>query len=108
MQIPGIDQLTEYTQLYDACKQLSSAARQFSRPRRISEIYGCTGWDMSFAGYKAMGDWQYALGVNMRCLHLSFYTMAGEAKRDYPPPSPGIRALRRCCGISKITSPGSA
>lgn len=84
MQIPGIDQLTEYAQLYDACKQLSSAARQFNRPRRISEIYGCTGWDMSFAGYKAIGDWQYALGVNMRCLHLSFYTMAGEAKRDYP------------------------
>lgn len=84
MQIPGIDQLTEYGQLYDACKQLSSAARQFDRPVRISEVYGCTGWDMSFAGYKAMGDWQYALGVNRRCLHLSFYTMEGEAKRDYP------------------------
>ena len=84
MQIPGIDQLTEYGQLYDACKQLASAARQFDRPLRISEVYGCTGWDMSFAGYKAMGDWQYALGVNRRCLHLSFYTMEGEAKRDYP------------------------
>ncbi len=84
MQIPGIDQLTEYTQLYDACKQLSSAARQCGRRQRISEVYGCTGWDMTFAGYKAMGDWQYALGVNVRCLHLAFYTMAGEAKRDYP------------------------
>ena len=84
MQVPGIDQLTEYGQLYDACKQLASAARQFDRPVRVSEVYGCTGWDMSFAGYKAMGDWQYALGVNRRCLHLSFYTMEGEAKRDYP------------------------
>lgn len=84
MQIPGIDQLTEYSQLYDACKQLASAARQFERPLRISEVYGCTGWDMTFAGYKAMADWQYALGINRRCLHLSFYTMAGEAKRDYP------------------------
>lgn len=84
MQIPGIDQLTEYVQLYDACKQLSSAARQCGRRWRISEVYGCTGWDMTFAGYKAMADWQYALGVNVRCLHLSFYTMAGEAKRDYP------------------------
>ncbi len=84
MQIPGIDQLTEYSQLYDACKQVAAAARQFDRPLRISEVYGCTGWDMTFAGYKAMADWQYALGINRRCLHLSFYTMAGEAKRDYP------------------------
>lgn len=84
MQIPGIDQLTEYAQLYDACKQLAGAARQFGRTRRISEVYGCTGWDTSFAAYKAMGDWQYVLGVNIRCLHLAFYTMEGEAKRDYP------------------------
>ncbi len=99
MQIPGIDQLTEYGQLYDACKQLASAARQFDRPLRISEAYGCTGWDMSFAGYKAMGDWQYALGVNRRCLHLAFYTMAGEAKRDYPA---SFSSHSSFCGVLKF------
>ena len=36
------------------------------------------------AGHKALGDWQVALGINLRCQHLSFYTMAAQAKRDYP------------------------
>lgn len=84
MQIPGMDQLTEYAQLYGTCKQLASAARQTGRRFRISEVYGCTGWDTTLAAYKAMADWQYVLGVNLRCLHLSYYTIKGEAKRDYP------------------------
>ena len=84
MQIPGMDQLTEYAQLYGTCKQLASAARQTGRQYRISEVYGCTGWDTSLAACKAMADWQYVLGVNQRCLHLSHYTLKGEAKRDYP------------------------
>ncbi|MBN2640464.1 MAG: hypothetical protein JXR78_02300 [Victivallales bacterium] len=84
MQIPGIDQLTEYVQLYNSCKQLSSTARQFGKKWRLSEVYGCTGWDVSLAAYKAMADWQYVLGINQRCLHLSLYSLAGECKRDYP------------------------
>jgi len=51
----------------------------------LSELYGCTGWDFTFEGYKAVGDWQAALGVNLRCPHLSWYTMEGEGKRDFPP-----------------------
>ncbi|MEI8207347.1 MAG: hypothetical protein WCG03_10755, partial [Kiritimatiellales bacterium] len=47
-------------------------------------LYGCTGWQMPFAGHKAVGDWQALLGINLRCHHLSWYTMRGEAKRDYP------------------------
>jgi len=84
MQAPGMDELTEYWRIYDTVRQLSSAARQFDREWRISETYGCTGWDFPFAGYKALGDWQLALGVNVRCQHLAWYTMAAEAKRDYP------------------------
>ncbi|HOK57000.1 MAG TPA: hypothetical protein PLF90_06695, partial [bacterium] len=61
-----------------------SVARQFGRKWRLTETYGCTGWDFSFAGHKALGDWQIALGINLRCQHLSWYTMLGEAKRDYP------------------------
>ena len=30
------------------------------------------------------GDWQAALGVTIRVPHLSWMTMEGEAKRDYP------------------------
>jgi len=84
MQAPGIDLLTEYRRLYNTAKQVSSAARQFGRKWRLSETYGCTGWDFPFTGHKALGDWQVALGINLRCQHLSWYTMLGQAKRDYP------------------------
>lgn len=84
MHRPGMDQLTEYYQHFDTVKQLSSVARQFDRRWRLSELYGCTGWDFPFSGHKALGDWQCALGVNWRCQHLAWYTMAGDAKRDYP------------------------
>ncbi|MDO9542968.1 MAG: glycosyl hydrolase, partial [Kiritimatiellia bacterium] len=84
MQAPGMDLLTEHWRTYDTAKQVSSAARQFGRKWRLSETDGCTGWDFSFAGHKALGDWQAAMGINVRCPHLSWYTMEGEAKRDYP------------------------
>ena len=84
MQAPGMDLLTENAREYDTAKQLSSVARQFSRKWRLSETYGCTGWDFNFAGHKALGDWQTALGINLRCPHLSWYSMLGQAKRDYP------------------------
>jgi hypothetical protein len=84
MQAPGMDVLTEYRREYDTAKQVSSAAHQFGRRWRLTETYGCTGWDFNFAGHKAVGDWQAALGINLRCQHLAWYTMEGEAKRDYP------------------------
>jgi len=84
MQAPGMDLLTEHSREYDTAKQVSSAARQFGRTWRLTETYGCTGWDFPFAAHKALGDWQAALGINLRCQHLSWYTMEGQAKRDYP------------------------
>ena len=84
MQAPGMDLLTEYNREYDTAKQVASAARQFGRKWRLTETYGCTGWNFPMAGHKALGDWQAALGINLRCQHLSWYTMEGQAKRDYP------------------------
>ncbi|HRU06858.1 MAG TPA: glycosyl hydrolase, partial [Candidatus Brocadiia bacterium] len=84
MQVPGMDILTEHRREYDTAKQVSSVARQFGRKWRLTETYGCTGWDFPFAGHKAIGDWQVALGINLRCQHLAWYTMLAEAKRDYP------------------------
>ncbi|MCS7181093.1 MAG: hypothetical protein NZ891_07080, partial [bacterium] len=84
MQAPGMDLLTEHRRIFNTAKQVSSVARQFDRKWRLTETYGCTGWDFPFAGHKALGDWQVALGINLRCQHLSWYTMLGEAKRDYP------------------------
>ncbi len=84
MQAPGIDILTQYSMEYISAKQVSSVARQCGRKWVLSELYGCTGWDTTFETYKHSGDWQACLGITLRCPHLSWYSMAGEAKRDYP------------------------
>ena len=81
---PGVDILTEDNRNYVVVKQLASAARQLGQKWLLSELYGCTGWQMNFQSHKEIGDWQALLGINLRCHHLSWYTMEGEAKRDYP------------------------
>ncbi len=84
MHAPGIDNLTQYWKHYLTAKQCVSVARQNGRKWVLSELYGCTGWETTFETYKYIGDWQAALGITLRCPHLSHYTLAGEAKRDYP------------------------
>ncbi len=84
MHYPGVDVLSEGNRNYWLVKQLTSVARQLGQKWLLSELYGCTGWQMSFEAHKAVGDWQALFGINLRCHHLSWYTMAGEAKRDYP------------------------
>jgi len=83
MHIPGVDTL-QNNHRFQVVKQLVSAARQCGREDRLSELYGCIGWQSTFMTYKSVGDWQSLLGVNVRCPHLSWYTMKGEGKRDYP------------------------
>lgn len=83
--VPGIDQLCDDMELTTA-KQAQSVARQCEREGVLSELYGVTNWDFTFVGHKAQGDWQAALGVTVRVPHLSWVSMAGEAKRDYPAP----------------------
>ncbi len=84
MDIPGIDVLGEYRRVYWAPVQLRSVARQLGIKEMMSELYGCTGWQMNLRSYKEVGDWQSLFGVTLRCPHLSWYTMEGEAKRDFP------------------------
>lgn len=84
MHAPGMDLLTEYLREYDSAKQVSSSSRQSGGKWKLTETYGCTGWDFSYAGHKAVGDWQAALGLNLRSHHLAWYTMEGATKRDYP------------------------
>lgn len=82
-QIPGIDMLFNGTE-YDTAKQAQSAAHQYGREGVMSELYGVTNWDFDFRGHKFQGDWQAALGVTVRVPHLSWVSMKGSAKRDYP------------------------
>ena len=83
-QWPGIDILTDARHQIGTVKQCSSVAAQLGRERVLSELYGCTGWDWPLEGHKFNAGWQYVLGVNFRCPHLSLYSLAGGAKRDYP------------------------
>jgi len=82
-QLPGIDMLCADFE-YTTAKQTQSAVHQYGREGMLSELYGVTNWDFDFRGHKLHGDWQAALGVTIRVPHLSWVSMAGEAKRDYP------------------------
>ncbi len=81
--IPGIDMLCNFRE-YDTVKQAQSATRQFGYEGVLSELYGVTNWDFDFRGHKFQGDWQAAMGVTARVHHLSWVSMKGAAKRDYP------------------------
>jgi len=82
-QLPGIDMLCDARE-YTTAKQAQSASHQFGCHGVMSELYGVTNWDFDFRGHKLAGDWQAALGVTLRVHHLSWESMNGEAKRDYP------------------------
>lgn len=82
-QLPGIDMLFDHLE-FTTAKQAQSVARQNGRPGIMSELYGVTNWDFPFAGHLRQGNWQAAMGVIVRVHHLTWYSMAGEAKRDYP------------------------
>ena len=81
--IPGIDMLTANFE-FTTAKQTQSAVNQYGKEGMLSELYGVTGWDYDYRGYKLHGDWQACLGVSVRVPHLSWVSMEGEAKRDYP------------------------
>ncbi len=82
-QLPGIDNLCGIRE-FTTAKQAQSAVHQYGCPGMLSELYGVTGWHFGFRGHKLHGDWQAALGVTVRVPHLSWVSMKGEAKRDYP------------------------
>ena len=69
---------------YTTAKQAQSVKNQYGREAQVSELYGVTDWDCDFRTYKISGDWQAALGVTVRVPHLSWVSMKGMAKRDYP------------------------
>ncbi|MCP4313642.1 MAG: hypothetical protein GY790_20505 [Bacteroidetes bacterium] len=68
-----------------AVRELASGANQGGHLRTLSETYGGGGWQMDFATYKQLADWQGVLGVNFVNQHLSYFTLRGVRKFDYPP-----------------------
>ena len=83
--MPGIDVLC-HSIGFNAAKQCQSAVHQYSKEAMTCELYGVTNWNFDFRGHKLEGDWLAALGVTLRVPHLSWVSMAGESKRDYPAP----------------------
>lgn len=81
--LPGIDILSDRRE-FSTAKQAASASHQYGREGVTSELYGVTNWDFDFRGHKLQGDWQAAIGITVRVPHLTWVSMAGEAKRDYP------------------------
>ena len=83
LDMPGVDMLCDQFE-FNTVKQASSVARQNGAKGAMSEIYGVSNWTFSFEGHKGSGDWQAALGVVFRVHHLTWVSMAGEGKRDFP------------------------
>lgn len=91
-QVPGIDML--FNQFNDgvnaqfgnvrSVRELASVASQMGRRRTLSETYGGGGWELRFEDMKRLGEWEYALGINFMNQHLSFQTLMGARKHDYP------------------------
>lgn len=93
-QMPGIDMLGNKLDTAGlggqfgndrAVRELRSAANQAGRTRTLSETYGGGGWEMNFETQKRLVDWECVLGVNFVNQHLSYYSMNGVRKFDYPP-----------------------
>ena len=85
-QAPGIDHLCRSVDgLLLTVKQVGSAARQLGRTRVLTEIFGCSRHTNTFEDFKWQGDYDLVLGANFFCPHLTWYSMRGRRKRDYPP-----------------------
>jgi hypothetical protein len=91
-QVPGIDMLFNTWEgrpdqfgNIRAVRELNSVANQLGKVRSLSETYGGSGWELTFEDMKRNGDWEFVLGVNMLNQHLSFQSLDGDRKYDYPP-----------------------
>ena len=85
MQMPGIDALGLRYNPTHTGKVLTSTANQYGISRRLSELFGIGGQNMSFEDRMWITSWHTIMGVNFMCPHLYLYSMKGERKRDYPP-----------------------
>ncbi len=85
-QAPGIDHLCRQVDgMLLTAKQVGSAARQLGRPRVLDEIFGVSRHTNTFEDFKWLADHDMVLGATFLCPHLTWYSMRGRRKRDYPP-----------------------
>ena len=84
--MPGMDHLElRIDGGLNVAKSISSVANQYGKERRMSELFGVSGQNMSFEDRKWIANWHAVLGINFFVEHLALYSMKGERKRDFPP-----------------------
>ncbi|MDP4252998.1 MAG: glycosyl hydrolase [Bacteroidota bacterium] len=92
-QRPGIDMLFNQFTENDvnaqfgnirSVKELASVANQLGKQRTLCETYGGSGYELRFIDMKRLGDWEFALGINTLDQHLSYMSMVGARKYDWP------------------------
>ena len=82
--VPGIDWLGRSRVANITIKQLTSVAAQLNKPRVLSEMYGCAGWNISFEEMRWIGMQHSMYGVDLMLQHLGLYSLKGQRKREYP------------------------
>ena len=82
--VPGIDWLCRIRVENVLIKQLTSVALQLNKPRILSEMYGCAGWNVSFEELRWIGMHHSMYGVDLMLQHLGLYSLKGQRKREYP------------------------
>lgn len=93
MQMPGIDLLgfqfdhaapQQSDLLLMTCRELASVAHQLGRTRTLAELHGGGGNQITFEQIRRLGDWGMVHGVNLVNEHLSFQSIAGTRRCDWP------------------------
>ena len=85
MQVPGVDALGLRFKEQHNAKVMTSVANQYGLRRRIVEIFGTAGHNLSFEDRMWLTAWHTINGLNLFCPHLSHYSLKGIRKYDYPP-----------------------
>lgn len=82
--IPGVDWLGKGCPDVISPKQTGSVASQLGKEQVLTEVFSCSGWDVTPIELKRNGQALYWGGVNLICHHLLPYAEHGQRKRDYP------------------------
>ncbi len=82
--IPGVDWLGRGCPDVISPKQTGSVASQLGKEQVLTEVFSCSGWDVTPVELKRNGHALYWGGVNLICHHLLPYAEHGQRKRDYP------------------------
>jgi hypothetical protein len=85
LEIPGVDNISDWGKKAITPKMGSSVAHAFDRPLVFSETFALFGWSLTFELMKAVTDWQFARGINRQLVSAFFYSIRGKRKHCVPP-----------------------